>query len=666
MRAAAIDFEYTDGGLAHPKLVCACMEVDGRVERYWLYNGAETERLKARLMELKPDTVFVAHAVEKAEGMCFIQLGLKDLDFRWYDTLLIEHMVTNVAKSGHIPLALVDVLSRRGILKEDTEATKAGKDEMRRIIIEKDDIEGHKWAILDYCSSDIHYLRQLMVAQMDDLKRILESPSKVAVAGRIPERAIDVALDYSHNAWLFALIDANGIPLQTDEVQKFLRGSASGAFRLKEEFNANVGRIYEFKTAKRKGKTTTKATAKMVLIQQLISDIVAKNNIANWPRSEKTQKWSLKDEVLKNYEHLDERIAKLRQHKKIDKMLSSFTRSGDANWLSSYSAEEGRVFAYHGFGATQTYRNAASPKTGFVPLWSRAMRTLMMPPKGKALIACDYSSEEFILGMDLYNDSVGVDAYKMGDIYIATGVKLGLLPPGAKKGDILPGGERVKDIRQRVKGLVLGLGYGMGPKSLSVRIGVSEDEAKSLVAAYKALYHATFDTQKQIKKTLKDEQRYLMLPNGYTILARGATGRSREDGTETNATLSSINWPVQSAGAFILQEIVKRCFTAGLKIITTVHDEVVIEADADKAEESARQLSEIMVDSYESLTGTRNIRTGEPEIWGEFNGKRCDHNEDGNKAYNELLALVSKDIEDDVDYESKVGSLYIDDINDNN
>ena len=266
----------------------------------------------------------------------------------------------------------------------------------------------------------------------------------------------------------------------------------------------------------------------------------------------------------------------------------------------------------------------------------------MYPPKGKVLIAVDYSSEEFILGMDIYNDGAGVDSYKTGDVYIASGVKMGLLPNGVKKSDILQSGERVKDIRQRVKGLVLGLGYGMGFNSLSRRLDVDPLDAKELMTQYKEIYYRTFDKQEELKNELKLNDLLFQLPNGYMLLARGKTEIEKEDGTFIDATLSSINWIVQASGAYILQAVVNRCLEQGLKIITTIHDEVVIEADEDKAEESAKLLSKIMIDAYEELTCTRNVRVGEPEIWGDLNGNRCDHNEDGCKAYHELLELVSQ------------------------
>lgn len=644
MNTVSIDFEYTNGHLAHPTLVCACLKVnENETEHYWLYDNSDRQALIDRVNELKKDSFFISHAVEKAEGMCFIQLGIKDTSIRWWDTMMVEHLIHNKARmSKTFKLGLVDTLNRYKLLVEDADDVKAHKDEMRRIIIEQDNIEGHKKEILEYCSSDIHLLRQLWYRQYLELSKLTKIDEglivKIPFGRNFDITPVNIGFAISSTAWKFALIDSNGIPLKKDEVSKFLNGSRNGRFLLHRNFNLETYDIFEIKVSR----NMAKSTMKFAKVQRFIKDIIDENNITDWPLSEKTKAYSLKEEVLKNYEHLDERLSKFRQMRKIDKMLSSFTKQGEKNWLSTYDENEGRVYSYHGYGLTQTYRNTAKPSSGFVPLWSKSMRTLMYPPKGKVLIAVDYSSEEFILGMDIYNDGAGVDSYKTGDVYIASGVKMGLLPNGVKKSDILPSGERVKDIRQRVKGLVLGLGYGMGFNSLSRRLDVDPLDAKELMTQYKEIYYRTFDKQEDLKNELKLNDLLFQLPNGYMLLARGKTEIEKEDGTFIDATLSSINWIVQASGAYILQSIVNRCLEHGLKIITTIHDEVVIEADDDKAEESAKLLSKIMIDAYEELTGTRNVRVGEPEIWGDLNGNRCDHNEDGCKAYYELLELVSQ------------------------
>ena len=676
-KLVGIDFEYSRGETARPKLVCCSLMVDGsnKMENYWLYDGSQTDELKSRLNQLVGDrAIFVSHAVELAEGRCFSAcLGIRDPNLLWYDTMLVEHMLNNRPKISHsgFSLSLVETLKRHKLILDSDEVSER-KDLMRKIIIQDDEVkmESNKQEIMEYCASDVRLLCPLMKSQLVKavslskkycLNTISGQRSRISFgvgcqwnfdsADAALKKWLECFLEYSRTAWLFALIDSNGIPLKTDEVEVLQSKAKDGLYILKRRFNNDVAKIYECKM--KRGRR--EVCARQKLLQSFIGEIVKENKLENsWPKSEKTLKWSLKDDILKQFQHIDPRLERLREHKKMCRALSSFTKVGDGNWLSTYDKDTGRIYPYHGFGMTQTFRNAHTPRSGFVPAWSKAMRTLQHPDKDHMLIAIDFKSEEFILGMDLRQDCVGVQSYLDGDVYVATAKRMGLLPKGE---DYDPKaeyeGQSMKTIRGQAKGLVLGIGYGMGAKSLAARIGVDEDKAKEMIRQYKKLYCGMFDHISNENNCLDGSSTLVILPNGYNIKCP-----KLDDFTEKAAALyrkSVNNFPIQCGGAFILGEIVRRCFREGLKIITTVHDEVVVECRVEEVEDTIKTLSNIMIDSYQKLTGTRNVRV-DPEVWG--GDVRCDHLEDGNKSYFALLDMLRESEDIDVTFDD--AQLYVD------
>ena len=674
-RFCAIDFEYAQGDMPHPKLVCCCLKVDddsespndSSTERYWLYDGSDKPKLVQRLFGLIVDrTIFIAHAVELAEGRCFNELGFHTPNIRWFDTFLAEHIVNNKAKlSKSTSRSLLACLERHKLIdKEDTPEMAEHKERMRKAIVDEDNLDAIKEDVMDYCASDIHLLKALAFAQLRFFHDKVEVPlfngemsnqffGKDCSSRINALEPLDMILDYSHKAWLFSIIDARGIPLKSDEVGVFLSKSKSGLLELKKKFNIEVFPIYTFKV--KKGELNVSASRNQ--IQTFIRGIKDENHISNWPLSEKTGLLSTRDEFLQEYENLDVRLKKFREHKKMCKAISSFAKDGSKNWLSTYDPTTSRVYPYHGFGQTQTFRNAHKGSMGFVPAWSKAMRTLQHPKRGRSLIAVDFSSEEFILGMDLRHDPEGVKAYNAGDIYVATAKKMGLLPMDKPYDP-----KTQKPIRQQAKALVLGLGYGMGKKRLAAQLGVDEDKAGELVAKYKKIYSGLFTSISATTDMLHAGKTILFLPNGYNIvcpkLGDMAKDADDDEGSRRVARYekSVNNFPIQCGGAFILGEIVERCFKEKLNLIATIHDEVVVECADDEVEDVKRRLMDIMVDSYECLTGTRNVRVS-PEVWG--GEVRCDHLEDGNKTYFGLLETL-KSAKDDDNIQFHDGEFYVD------
>ena len=96
MKSYAIDFEYKDMGSSYRLVCCSINPKGGLTENYWLLDGIDTDKLKARLNGIQmEDHMLVSHAVERAEARCLIMLGIDPRNFKWFDTYLTAKCLTN-------------------------------------------------------------------------------------------------------------------------------------------------------------------------------------------------------------------------------------------------------------------------------------------------------------------------------------------------------------------------------------------------------------------------------------------------------------------------------------------------------------------------------------------------------------------------------------------
>src|SRR5262249_47331404 len=111
------------------------------------------------------------------------------------------------------------------------------------------------------------------------------------------------------------------------------------------------------------------------------------------------------------------------------------------------------------------------------------LRGLIKPAEGMALAYVDYEQQEFGIAAALSGDPAMQEAYRSGDPYLAFAKQGGAGPQEATK-------ETHRNERERFKQCALGVQYGMGAKSLALRLGGSVDQACDLLR----LHHRTYRT----------------------------------------------------------------------------------------------------------------------------------------------------------------------------
>jgi DNA polymerase-1 len=304
-----------------------------------------------------------------------------------------------------------------------------------------------------------------------------------------------------------------------------------------------------------------------------------------------TVNWDSAPQVLAILKHAgldvadtrEETLARYREHPLVAKLLAyreAAKRAGTygLDWLRFVHPLTGRIHAdWRQIGAASGRMACTRPNLQNIPRDPR-YRACFRPGEGRLLVKADYSQIELRIAAELAGDARMLAAFAAGeDLHTVTAsLVLGKAPDAVTKED-----------RQLAKAVNFGLLYGMGPAAFAdyartaYGLTLTTDEAKTLRDRFFAAYPG-------LKRWHRSQ------PDG-AVAVRTASGRRRvvERFTE------KLNTPVQGTGAdglklalALLWETRHQCPSA--VPVLAVHDEVVIECDADEAERARDWLVDCM------------------------------------------------------------------------
>jgi DNA polymerase I-like protein with 3'-5' exonuclease and polymerase domains len=275
--------------------------------------------------------------------------------------------------------------------------------------------------------------------------------------------------------------------------------------------------------------------------------------------------------------------AALREHRSAAQMVKAFGRS----WLDF--ADNGRIYAGWVQLGTDAGRSACKkPNLQQVPSRgdSRYRKCFVAPP-GRVLIKCDYSQLQLRIACKVTKERKMLEAYRSGaDLHILT----------AKS---VTGKEEVtKHDRQLAKAINFGLLFGLGAKGLQryaeaeYGLTLTLPEAEQYRRAFFQTYPGLARWHKTAGASTGKECR--------TILGRR---RILDDKTPFTHRLNS---PVQGSeadGAKLAMALLweRRGQCPGAFPVLFVHDEIVVEADAEKANLAAEWLKGAMMDGMKDV-----------------------------------------------------------------
>jgi len=304
-------------------------------------------------------------------------------------------------------------------------------------------------------------------------------------------------------------------------------------------------------------------------------------------------------------------IPLISEYRELTKLQSTYVEA-----LPKLVAKDGRLHTSFNQTVAATGRLSSSdPNLQNIPIKTelgREIRKAFVAPRGKVLVAADYSQIELRLAAVIAKDQPFIKAFQEGaDIHTRT---------ASEVWDVAED-QVTKEQRRAAKAINFGVLYGMGPRALSKSTGLSMNEAKEFIARY-------FEIHKGIQ-TYLEETKVQAHDVGYveTLFGRRRYLPEIQSGVPMLVSMAermAINMPVQGTAADIMKMAMLRIDgwlkKSGwpAKMILQVHDEVVLEVDKEAVDPVAKGIREMMESVAEfDVPLVVDVEVG--TNWGEMN-----------------------------------------------
>ncbi len=327
------------------------------------------------------------------------------------------------------------------------------------------------------------------------------------------------------------------------------------------------------------------------------------------PKSKKTKTgYSTDAETLQKLIPYHPIIEDILDYRQMTKLKSTY-----ADGLAKAADTEGRVHSAFNQTGTATGRLSSSePNLQNIPVRTEAGREFRryFIPKNEdyVIIDADYSQIELRLLAHISGDDTMIGSYLEGvDIHTMTASKVFGVEP-----------EQVNaELRKRAKAVNFGIIYGIGEYSLSEDLGTSRAQAKRYIDSYLEGFPKVKDYLETIKQTAKE--------NGYVTTYFGRK-RYIPELSSSNKNLQhfgervAMNSPIQGTAADIIKiamilvdkEIKRTKIDA--RLLLQVHDELLIEAHKDCANDALKLLRECMENAV-SLSVPMEVEVNSGKNW---------------------------------------------------
>jgi DNA polymerase len=310
------------------------------------------------------------------------------------------------------------------------------------------------------------------------------------------------------------------------------------------------------------------------------------------------------DEWAEEYKGQIPFVAAVQRHRALNRalnVLTSMQNRVDGDGRMSYGLK------YYGAAATGRWSGDSGLNLQNLPrepIEGVDIRSVIKAPDRKKLIVLDFSQIEARVAMLMGKNepllkqlAEGVDLY---EAYART--MLGYTDPEPLK-------TKNPALRHKAKTMGLGLQFGLGAETFALMSKMAKEEAYELVCLFKRTNPGICRQWEGHRKSFIEEVRR----NSPIFVIRLPSGRmiryfkpqcSREEGLKASTIKGGPRrgWyggklfqnSVQSIARDILADAILRLEEQDLNVILHVHDEVILEVDADKADECFTKAVEIM------------------------------------------------------------------------
>lgn len=271
-------------------------------------------------------------------------------------------------------------------------------------------------------------------------------------------------------------------------------------------------------------------------------------------------------------------------HRELHKLKSTYIDS-----LPQLVAKDGRVHTSFNQAVAATGRLSSSdPNLQNIPIRTelgREIRKAFIADEGNVLLAADYSQVELRILAHISQDAELIETFQRGaDIHRATASKMFNIAED----------ELTHDQRRAAKTINFGVLYGMSAFRLSNELNIPTGQAKDFIDAYFARYPKI---QEYLDRTLEEARRTGKVTTLFGRVRYIPEIHNKSFTVRGNAERMATNAPIQGTAADILKlamiALDKRLDDAA-PMLLTVHDEIVIEVPASRAEDVAGIVKETM------------------------------------------------------------------------
>jgi DNA polymerase I len=296
---------------------------------------------------------------------------------------------------------------------------------------------------------------------------------------------------------------------------------------------------------------------------------------------------STNSEVLEKLASAHPIVPDVLEYRKLEKLRSTYLEP-----LPRLADDAGRLHTTFNQLATATGRlSSSNPNLQNIPIrgpQGRRMRACFTAPSGHHLISADYSQIELRILAHLSEDPHLLDLFAQGiDIHAGTAAIL-----FAKTADQVSTAER-----RKAKTINFGLLYGMGPQKLGRELGIGLREAKDFILLYFSRLSKVREFYEQVVEGARKQGAVFTLAGRRRLLP---DIHSRNENLAQAAKRMAINTVVQGSAADVIkmamirvhQDEVLRGLQA--RMVLQVHDELVLEAPGQAAQEVGARVEELM------------------------------------------------------------------------
>jgi len=300
------------------------------------------------------------------------------------------------------------------------------------------------------------------------------------------------------------------------------------------------------------------------------------------PHGKKTKTgYSVSEDVLGNLSGAHPIIAKILEYRHYAKLQSTYVTGLQP------LVKAGRIHTEFNQCITTTGRlSSTNPNLQNIPTRSeeaKDIKSAFIPSEGNVLVSADYSQIELRLLAHMSGDEQLIKAFNEGDdIHAITAAQI----LGKSVSEVTPAE------RRDAKAVNFGIIYGISGYGLAENLSIPQYKAKEFIANYFTMHPKVCEFMDGCVKSARKR--------GYSLTMLGRR-RNLSDLNASNYMVRSsaermaMNTPLQGSAADIIKlamlGVEKRLASMKSKMILQIHDELIIDAAADEAEEVKKILS---------------------------------------------------------------------------